>query len=193
MYLGLLSLASIDYLALATIGTRCNPAIDYVAFLAVGIRSLASIGYVAYTIIDVRYVVSIGCMVVTAINVWSVVSIGCMIVAAIDVRYVASIGSLAHAAIGFRSLASVPILPLLSHSLMPQYVFFTCTLVLWNDFLTRPCIMSCAMTSTTYSYFWFLTLIGNTIGIFWSIGLTYFHHRRVNSNKVIRNLPISRF
>ncbi|CAI9289754.1 unnamed protein product [Lactuca saligna] len=191
--LGLLYLASIGYLALAAIGTRCNLAIGSVALPAVGIRSLMPIGYLAPAAIDVRSVVFIGCLDVATIDVRSVVSIGCLAAAAIVVRYVVSIGSLAHAAIGFWSLASVPLLSLLSHSLKPQYIFFSFTLVLWNDFLTRPCIMSCAMASCTPSYFWFLTLRWNTIGVFWSTSLTYFHHRRVNNHKVIRNLPITKF
>ncbi|CAI9269053.1 unnamed protein product [Lactuca saligna] len=71
----LLSLASIGYLALAAIGTRCNPAIGSVALPAVGIRSLAPMGYVAPTAIDVQSVVSIGCLDAAAIDVRSVVSI----------------------------------------------------------------------------------------------------------------------
>ena len=106
--LDLLLHASIGYLTVVAIGTRCNLASGSVALPVVGIRSLTSIG----------------CLVVDVTVVRSVVSIGCLVVAAIIVRYVASIGSLAHAAIGFRSLASVPLLSLLSQSMTPQYVFY---------------------------------------------------------------------
>lgn len=124
---------------------------------------------------------------ISSIGFVSHVSLGFLLLASLGFLSRAALGFLPPASISFLSLAPLRLLLLFSHFLMPHYVFYF-YLLHWDNFLTLPCIMCCTMASTTSAYFWFLTLWGDTVGVFRFTHLMYIHFRRLTT---IRSLGTS--